>query len=133
MVSVLSPDIRRPPTIRKGTLHKQTHTHSHMYHDVQTAFSCLRFYSHNSTFLFYAELQSRYIIKVFLSFHRRVLRSLVVLTYPQPKIMNTPGLSLSRSSLLVRARQRGIKPEKKNTQNIDIQELECESVHNKHN
>lgn len=107
MVSVLSPDIRRPPTIRKGTLHKQTHTHSHMYHDVQTAFSCLRFYSHNSTFL-----QSRYIIKEFLSFHKRVLRSLGVSTYPQPKIMNTPGLSLSRSSLLVRARQRGIKPVK---------------------
>lgn len=32
------------------------------------------------------------------------------LTHPQPKTMNTPGLSLSRSSLLVRARHRGIKP-----------------------
>lgn len=31
--------------------------------------------------------------------------------YPQPKVMKSPGRSLSRSSLLVRARQRGIKPE----------------------
>lgn len=37
-----------------------------------------------------------------------------VVAYPQPKIMKTPGRSLSRSSLLVRARQRGIKPEKEN-------------------
>lgn len=96
-----------------------------MYHDVQTAFSYLRFHSHNLIFLFHAALQSRYIIKEFLSFHRRVSRSLCVLTYPQPKIMNAPGLSLSRSSLLVRARQRGIKPVK-NTQKIDIQDLECE-------
>lgn len=40
-----------------------------------------------------------------------VLGCLGMLTYPHPKIINTPGLSLNRSSLLVRARQRGIKPE----------------------
>lgn len=36
--------------------------------------------------------------------------SIGVDTYPQPRAMKMPGLSLSRSSLSVRARLRGIKP-----------------------
>lgn len=32
-------------------------------------------------------------------------------TYPQPRAINTPGLSLNKSSLLIRAKQSGIKPE----------------------
>ena len=47
-------------------------------------------------------------------FQRKILRCLGVPTYPQPKIMNTPGRSLSRSSLFVRARHRGIKPGEQN-------------------
>lgn len=31
MVSVLSPDIRRPPIIRKGTLHTNTHVYCYSY------------------------------------------------------------------------------------------------------
>lgn len=40
-----------------------------------------------------------------------VLADISMQTYPQPRAINTVGLSLNRSSLLIRARQSGIKPE----------------------
>lgn len=79
MLSVLSPDKSRPPTIRKGTLHTYTHTHIHNKHNRYGALS-------------------------------KVLTDIYMQTYPQPRAINTPGLSLNKSSLLISARQSGIKP-----------------------
>ena len=41
-------------------------------------------------------------------------------THPQPSSMKTPGLSLSRSSLLVRAKHRGIRPVDEDTHSTVI-------------
>lgn len=53
-------------------------------------------------------------------------------TYPQPRAINTPGLSLNKSSLLTRARQSGIKPETRRNATLTIRIFElhrCSHTH----